>query len=148
MATGVFDRAYLDQVSFDYTAIVAPTVTTQDVTDIAPTTATGNGNITATGGENCTKRGICWNTTGSPTVADSKTEESGSFGTGAFTEAMTGLSPGTLYYVKAYAYNSAGYGYGAQVTFIAPTLLKLKMIPKRPWNRMSRLYKSLSLKGG
>jgi hypothetical protein len=24
----------------------------------------------------------------------------------------------------------------------------LKMIPKRPWNRMSRLYKSLSLKGG
>lgn len=99
--------------------VSAPTVTTQAVSDIEPTTATGNGNITATGGENCSKRGICWNTTGSPTVADSKSEETDSFGTGAFTRPMTGLTPGEHYYVKAYAYNSAGYGYGGEVEFTA-----------------------------
>jgi len=94
-----------------------PTVTAQAVTDIEETTATGNGNITDLGGENCTKRGICWNITGSPTIADSKSEETGSFGTGAFTRPMTGLIRGDRYYVKAYAYNSAGYAYSGEVNF-------------------------------
>ena len=102
-----------------------PTVTTTSpVEDILSTTATSKGNITVTGGENATKRGICYNTTGSPTVADSKVEETGSFGTGAFTSALTGLLPGTTYHCKAYAYNSAGYGYGAEVDFttLTPTV--------------------------
>ncbi len=94
---------------------VAPTVTTQAVSDIAPVTATGNGNMTDNGGENASKRGVCWNTTGNPTVANDKSEEIGSFGVGAFTRPMTGLTPGQHYYVRAYAYNSAGYGYGGQV---------------------------------
>ncbi len=96
---------------------VAPTVTTQAASSITSTTATGNGNITATGGENCTIRGICYNETGSPTTADSKVEESGSFSTGAFTESLTGLSPGHTYYLKAYATNSAGTSYGSEVSF-------------------------------
>jgi len=45
------------------TAGGAPTVTTQAVDDILATTATGNGNITDTGGENCTTRGIAYGTT-------------------------------------------------------------------------------------
>jgi len=97
--------------------ISKPTVTTQDATDVGSTTATGNGNITDTGGENATKRGICYNTTGNPTVADSKVEEIGSFSTGAFDEALTGLDVGETYYARAYAYNSAGYGYGEQISF-------------------------------
>ncbi|MBA7534455.1 hypothetical protein ES705_26701 [subsurface metagenome] len=104
----------------------APTVTTQAVSDISSTTSTGNGNITDIGSVNPTKRGICWNTTGSPTVADSKSEETGTFGTGAFTRPMTGLDPGVQYFVKAYAYNEAGYGYGGEVNFtthkIAPSV--------------------------
>lgn len=110
----------------DFFEFPPPTVTTQAVTDITHNSATGNGNITAIGGENATKRGICWNTTGNPTVADDKSEETGSFGIGAFTRPMTGLDPGVKYYVKAYAYNSAGYGYGSEVNFttdkIAPTV--------------------------
>jgi hypothetical protein len=110
----------------DFEGTDSPTVTSQAVSDILASTATGNGNITATGGEAPTKRGICYNTTGTPTVADSKVEETGSFTTGAFTEALTGLTPGTTYYVKAYAYNSAGYAYGAEVNFttdkVAPTV--------------------------
>ncbi len=100
-----------------YGTIVAPTVTAQAVSAIDETTATGNGNITSIGGETPTKRGICWNTTGSPTVADNKSEEIGSFGTGAFTRPMTGLIRGERYYVKAYAYNSGGYSYSSEVNF-------------------------------
>ena len=97
--------------------IIPPTVTQQAVSAIDKTTATGNGNITDIGSATPTKRGICWNTTGNPTIADSKSEETGSFGTGAFTKPMTGLLRGERYYVKAYAYNSAGYAYSAEVNF-------------------------------
>ena len=41
-------------------------------------------------------------------------------GTGAFSATLTGLSPGTTYYVRAYATNSAGTGYGEPLTLIAP----------------------------
>jgi hypothetical protein len=40
------------------------TVTTQAVTNISTTTATGNGNITSLGVPNPTSHGVCWNTTG------------------------------------------------------------------------------------
>jgi hypothetical protein len=46
-------------------------------------------------------------------------------GTGTFTSSITGLSPGILYYVRAYATNSNGTDYGAQVSFTsakAPTV--------------------------
>jgi len=131
--TGYRVRAYaINSIGTGYgttvqlTADNPPTVTTQAVTAILSTTATGNGNITATGGDTPTKRGVCWNLTGTPTVADNKSEQTGSFGTGAFTRPMTGLMPGTKYYVRAYAYSSAGYGYGSQVDFttdkVAPTV--------------------------
>jgi hypothetical protein len=96
---------------------VLSTVSVQAVTDINETTATGNGNITNMGYQwgYCTKKGICWNKTGTPTVSDSKSEESGSFGTGAFTRPMTGLARGDKYFVRAYAYNSVGLSYSPTV---------------------------------
>lgn len=94
-----------------------PTVTTQAVSNIGDVTAIGNGNITDLGGDTPTKRGVCWNTTGTPTITDSKTEETGEFATGAFTELIAPLSPETTYYVRAYAMNAVGYSYGAEVSF-------------------------------
>lgn len=96
---------------------IAPTVTTQAVSAIASTTATGNGNITALGSPNPTAHGVCWNTTGTPTISDSKVDNGAASNTGAFTAAITGLNPGTLYYVRAYATNSAQTSYGEQVSF-------------------------------
>lgn len=103
-----------------------PTVTTQAASNIDTTTATGNGNITATGGENADHRGIVYGTTtkGDPgntapgdTDYDDYEDESGDFGTGAFTRSLTSLDPGTKYYARAYAHNSAGYSYGDEVDF-------------------------------
>jgi len=70
----------------------APTVTTGGATSIADTTVTCGGNITATGGVNATSRGIYYGTT---TGYGSNVTESGSFGTGTFTEHLTGLLAGT-----------------------------------------------------
>ncbi len=108
---------YQPKLVVTYAPVVAPTVTTQDCTNVADTSATGNGNITATGGENCSRRGICYmvGTSGDPTTANSVAYDDGSFGTGAYTKGITGLSPGTNYRVRAYAVNSAGTGYGTTV---------------------------------
>ncbi len=104
-----------------------PTVTTEAVTGIGTTTATGNGTITDLGVSNPTAHGVCWNTTGAPTLADDSTDEGAAGTTGTFTSAMTGLSPNTTYYVRAYAANTEGTAYGNEVSFstaaaaVAPT---------------------------
>src|SRR5690606_29974596 len=78
--------------------------------------ASSGGNITSNGGGAITANGICWSKTNNPpTIADSKT--TGSVATGSFTADLTNLDPGTTYYVRAYATNSAGTGYGNLVSF-------------------------------
>ena len=106
-------------VRFNSLSIVAPTVTTQAVSDIEATTATGNGNITSVGGGNCTRRGFCYKvgTSGDPTTSDSTAYNNGDFGVGAYNKSITGLSAGTNYRVRAYAVNPIGTGYGSTVQF-------------------------------
>lgn len=110
-----WDATYI----YTYTAGVAPTVTTQSMSSIAATTATGNGNVTALGSEAPTQHGHCWNTTGTPTTSDNKTENGAKAATGAFTSSLTSLSSSTKYYVKAYATNGAGTSYGSEIIFTA-----------------------------
>ena len=98
-----------------YTSVVVPTVTTSAATNVVNTTATGNGNITATGGANATSEGVEWGTT-SGSYPNSVTS-TGSFGVGAFTQGMTGLTAGTVIYYRAKATNSAGTGYGSEQSF-------------------------------
>jgi len=99
------------------TSVTVGTTTTQAVTAIGEDNATGHGTIVSTGGEAPSKRGICWATHPYPTVADSYAEDTGTFGTGAFSKLMEDLASATTYYVRAYQYNSAGYSYGNQVTY-------------------------------
>lgn len=95
----------------------APIVTTQAVSDIDTTTATGNGTITSLGLPFPTAYGVCWSTSRNPTTAESKTDEGAATAEGAFTTSMTGLTTGTLYYVKAYATNTEATVYGGEVSF-------------------------------
>lgn len=92
-----------------------PTISTNAITSLLANSAVSGGNISSDGGSAVTLRGVCWNTSGSPTTANSKTENGS--GTGTFTSTINGLSPSTLYYVRAYAVNIAGTSYGDQKTF-------------------------------
>ncbi len=99
-------------------SLTVPIVTTDSVTTILATNARSGGNVTFWGGVPVTARGVCWNTTGNPTTADRKTVNGS--GTGTFTSQLGGLALGTTYYVRAYATNSVGTGYGNQRTFVTP----------------------------
>jgi len=72
------------------------------------------------GGAPVTARGICWNTTGNPTVYDYKTVEGTA--TGYFFSHLTNLSPETQYYAKAYATNIAGTSYSEEITFFTTSV--------------------------
>ena len=106
---------YGENKVFSVKKMYPPTVTTAAVTNINKTTATAGGNVTNDGGINVTERGVVFSTSQNPTVADSKVT-SGS-GTGAFTCNLTGLEEGKTYYIRAYAMNVVGIGYGEQVDF-------------------------------
>jgi uncharacterized protein (TIGR02145 family) len=114
-ATNSAGTGYGNEVSFTTSAVLLPTVTTAAVTTITDITAVSGGNVTADGGETVTARGICFATTATPTILNSITTDG--TGTGVFTSNLTGLTEGTVYYVRAYATNSAGTAYGAQVVF-------------------------------
>ena len=93
-----------------------PQVTTNSVTNITPSTATSGGTITHTGGMSITQKGICWSTSQNPDINDTCTDEGPS--SGSFTSYLSDLSSDTRYYVRAYAENSTGIGYGQEETFI------------------------------
>jgi len=67
------------------------------------------------GGAAVTNKGVCWNTTGNPTVSDSKTDEGE--GMEEFSSILDGLREGTRYFIRAYATNLYGTGYGEQFSF-------------------------------
>lgn len=92
-----------------------PVVTTEAVSNITQTEATSGGNVSMSGGTAVTSRGICWSTAQNPTINDYHTMEGA--GTGTFSSTITGLSPLTTYYVRAYAINSLGIAYGNQESF-------------------------------
>ncbi len=106
--------------TFTYTII--PLLSTQAVSSIASTTATGNGNITDIGAANPATRGSIWYayTNTDKIISDAgvtSVPEAGSFSTGTFTSSLTGLAANTHYNTRAYATNSYGTGYGARVAF-------------------------------
>ncbi len=92
-----------------------PTVTTNEVSNISTTFATSGGNIPSDGGSAVIARGVVWDTTSSPTIDDNKTMDG--TGSGAFISQVMGLTPGTTYFLRAYATNDAGTSYGEEFSF-------------------------------
>jgi uncharacterized protein (TIGR02145 family) len=92
-----------------------PSVTTVDVTSLGQTSASCGGTITSEGGSTVLSRGVCWGTNATPKITDSKTTDGA--GAGSFTSAISGLSAGTKYFVRAYATNSKGTAYGMAMSF-------------------------------
>lgn len=92
-----------------------PVVTTSETSNIAGSEATSGGMITSEGSGVVITRGVCWSNQINPKITGSKTTDGA--GAGTFISSLTGLNPATTYYVRAYATNSAGTGYGMTMSF-------------------------------
>ncbi len=121
-ATNSVGTSYGNEVNFTTTAIVIPTLTTVEVTSTTLTSAVSGGTVTSDGGGAITAKGVCWSTTANPTPSlTTKTDEGA--GSASFTSNITGLTPSTTYYYRAYATNSAGTGYGTELTFTTAAIV-------------------------
>ena len=89
-------------------------VTTSSVSNITETSAKCGGTVTAFG-YSVGACGLCYSELPNPTVSSYMTSDQ--VGTGTFTSTMSGLEPGTKYYVRAYATTSSGTLYGEQKEF-------------------------------
>jgi hypothetical protein len=112
-STGV---AYGTQLIFT-TEAGEPQLSTKEITQITQTTAQSGGVIISDGGAQVTARGIVWSTTANPTVDSNEGIITESEGPDEFISPITDLTPGTTYYVRAYATNSVNTAYGEQKTF-------------------------------
>ena len=92
-----------------------PTVTTTAASNITQSTASSGGNVTSQGSSAVEYRGVCYSTSQNPTINDELTDNGN--GTGNFTSQLSGLVPGTTYFIRAYASNNEGVAYGNQVNF-------------------------------
>ncbi len=128
------------------TSFMEPIVTTTVVTAITSTTATSGGNVTSDGGATVTARGVCWSTSANPTTASSTFTTDGTGG-GTFTSTLTGLTANTTYFARAYSTNSAGTGYGNEVSFT--TLSPIIFNPNLTYGTMTdidgNVYKTITI---
>ena len=98
--------AYGQEIQFT-TSGTLPTLTTNVATSITSTSAVSGGSISSDGGAAVIQRGVCWSGTVSNPTTSNSTLISGS-GTGNFSSFISGLSSTTVYYLRAFATNSAG----------------------------------------
>lgn len=101
----------------------APSLTTQDLMlDVTATSAQSGGTITSIGDAVISENGVCYSTTNpNPTISDIKVTAPLITVSYTFTCNITGLTAGTTYYLRAYATNQNGTGYGSVVKFTTPS---------------------------
>jgi hypothetical protein len=106
---------YGNQLSFTTGADGLPTVTTNPVTNVLAYTATLNGFTIYETPQGPTTKGFCYSLTPNPTT-QSTVVNLGS-GNGVLEANLSGLTPSTTYYVRAFATNSNGTQYGTEESF-------------------------------
>jgi uncharacterized protein (TIGR02145 family) len=94
-----------------------PMVSTTAVNSITSVSAKSGGMVLSNNGAEVTVRGVVWSKSEYPTIEDHEGMSTDSNGTGTFASNLYGLEPGTIYYVRAYAINTAGVAYGEQIEF-------------------------------
>jgi hypothetical protein len=106
---------YGNQIIFRTHLPETPALISSSVSSITQTTAISGGKILNDNGAAITSKGVCWSSITYPTIFDNITNDGS--GTGIFVSIITGLQPKTTYYIRAYASNSAGVGYGQWAIF-------------------------------
>ena len=94
----------------------ATIVATLEPTNVSSNSATLNGRIESVGTPAFSEKGFCYNTSGEPTVLDTKVVVAGT-NSGEYIYTCTGLSPHTTYYVRAYAIQNGQVHYGTSFSF-------------------------------
>ena len=133
-ATNIKGTSYGAVKNFITVEMTKPTVITSDPFNITKNSASCGGTVTNVGNGTVTARGVCWNLTGIPTLTNCIDKTFNGSGIGEFSSQITGLTPGTTYYVAAYATNEKGTSYGDIKQFITVNIEKPTVITSNVTN--------------
>ncbi|MFN6072249.1 MAG: FISUMP domain-containing protein, partial [Bacteroidota bacterium] len=114
--TGV---SYGNQITFTTPVPTPPSLTTTTLSSITSVSVATGGSVVNNGGAPITARGVVWDTLQNPVVTKNKSIN-GSINN-IFLDTIRGLAGSRVYYVRSYATNSAGTGYGNEVSFTTLT---------------------------
>jgi uncharacterized protein (TIGR02145 family) len=107
---------YGNEISFTTLPNSLPIITTKTISSISNKTASSGGIILNDGGSEITAKGLCWSNNPNPTLGNAIFTNEG-MGIDSFVSYLSGLSPNTSYFVRAYATNNVGTSYGNDVFF-------------------------------
>jgi uncharacterized protein (TIGR02145 family) len=113
-ATNSVGTAYGNEICFT-TSKPNVSIVTIDISNITQKSASSGGIISSDDETLITARGVCWNTSQSPTIDNYKTTDG--IGNGSYLSSLSNLSLNTTYYVRAYVTNSYGTYYGSEKSF-------------------------------
>lgn len=119
-ATNLAGPGYGPETKFTTLAIEKPTLSTTTVNNVTAYDASAGSSILSNGNDAIQQSGVCYSTSPNPTVSNSRTTDGST--SGSFTSQLSGLTPGTTYYVRAYATNAAGPGYASETSFTTSTI--------------------------
>ncbi len=120
-ATNSFATTYGNEITI--TTTKPPSVTTHSVAIYNSTKAKCTASVDSTGGSTVTSSGVVWSTSTGPTISLSTKTTDGITSVGTFKSNISGLTPGGVYYVRAYATNANGTAYGNELRYISPAAL-------------------------
>jgi uncharacterized protein (TIGR02145 family) len=119
-ATNSVGTGYGNEIIFNTDPIILPTLTTRSISSISFTSAISGGDISDDGGGMINARGVCWAKSPNPVIDNLFTLDG--IGNYTYSSMISGLDHGATYYVRAYATNESGTGYGNQLAFITPDI--------------------------
>ena len=107
---------------FTITAGALPIVSTIGASGVTSVKLMTGGNVVDSGLASVIERGVVWNSSSNPTIVLTTRTQDGS-GVGGFTSIVDGMLPNTTYYIRAYARNSLGTGYGNEIVINTPPVM-------------------------
>lgn len=105
-----------------------PAVTTSEVSEITYTTAVCGGTLIVDGNNAITAKGIVWHTSANPTLETHTGKTTNGTAIEKYASNLADLTANTAYFVRAYATNAIGTGYGDEIEFMTNDLISMEMV--------------------
>lgn len=105
----------------DEDTVEIPEVFTESVSDVGENSVMASGSVANDGGAEIEERGFVLSTGPTPTIETGIIRLAGT-GVGSYSSQITGLLGGTSYYLRAFATNAEGTGYGNAILFTTDEL--------------------------
>ncbi len=118
---------FIEELRWDLPKLPEVIIYQPGFAQIQDTTVVIEGEVIKSGGIEVIQKGICYSNTTNPNISNKKIICGSDIG--SFSAKINGLTPGNIYYCRAYATNKMGTAYSEEITFTTKSLPKITTKP-------------------